>query len=125
MVYRVYHIPSGKNYIGKKYLWKKVIRPPLKGKKRRRIEWKQSDWQTYTTSSTQLKQMIEEGPLTDFKFDVLCVCTSKGNASYLEAKAQFDHNVLFDSKSFNNIIQCRINSIHVTDTPTIELKLKQ
>ena len=112
-VYLVIDKKTNKKYIGKKYIWKKIARPPLKGKKRRRIDYVQSDWKTYTTSCEPLSNAIKERPIEEFEFKILHLCSAKGLTSYLEAKEQFLQNVLLDDNFYNGIIQCRINSNHV------------
>lgn len=112
-VYLIVDKTTEKRYIGKKYLWVKVTKPPLKGAKRKRISWKQSDWQTYKSSCVDLSEKIDETNIDKFEFTILHVCKSKGMASYLEAKEQFDKNVLLDDRYYNGIIQCRINHRHL------------
>lgn len=46
-VYEITHKPTGKKYIGKKSLYHKKTRPPLKGYKRKRVEYVESDWLSY------------------------------------------------------------------------------
>ena len=53
-VYKITHIPTGKYYIGKKFFWKILKRPPLKGKKNKRHEKQPSDWKEYWGSSEEL-----------------------------------------------------------------------
>lgn len=112
-VYRITNLDTGKKYIGKKNFWRVVVRPPLKGQKRKRRTKVQSDWQTYVSSSEQLKGQIAEAGLDNFKREILEICYSKGMLSYTEAKMQFDLGVLFDDTYLNGIIQCRINAKHL------------
>jgi len=46
-VYCLTDTENGKKYIGKKKFTRKITRPPLKGKKRKRRSVAESDWQTY------------------------------------------------------------------------------
>lgn len=50
-VYFIKNKSTNEFYIGCKLLKKKITRPPLKGKKRRRIQYIESDWKTYCGSS--------------------------------------------------------------------------
>ena len=59
-VYRITDKESGKFYIGQKKMQKKVTRPPLKGKVRKRHIVKESDWKKYTSSSNDLNKDIFE-----------------------------------------------------------------
>ena len=67
--YMVRNISTGEYYYGVKKLYKKIKRPPLKGKKRNRIDYIESDWKTYTTSGT-LKEDIENNP-NDYFMEIL------------------------------------------------------
>ena len=59
-VYLITNTVSDMKYIGKKQIEKRTKRPPLKGKKRKRIIIGESDWKTYTGSSDRLNADIEE-----------------------------------------------------------------
>ena len=105
---------NNKKYIGQKRFWKKITRPPLKGKKRRRIEWVESNWQEYYGSNEELNLLVESN--TDpkrFKREILHLCNSTGEMNYLEAKEQFDRDVLLNDDYYNGIIQTRIHASHV------------
>lgn len=107
-VYCITEIDTGKKYIGKK-LWvttKKL--PPLKGKKRKRTKIVETDWRTYYGSSDTVKQMIEEKGADNYKREIIHFCYNKSELSYLEAKEQFDRNVLLSDEYYNGIINCRI-----------------
>lgn len=112
-VYRITNKADGKKYVGKKNFWKVVVRPPLKGQKRKRRTKVQSDWLIYTSSSDKLKADIADKGLSGFSREILEICYSKGMLSYTEAKMQFDLGVLFDDSYINGIIQCRINKSHL------------
>jgi len=103
--------PDGKKYVGKKLFVSKRKLPPLKGKTRRRTKISESDWKTYYGSSEQVQELIESGTL--FKREILHLCRSKGELSYLEAKEQFDREVLLRDDYFNGIIQVKIHASHV------------
>lgn len=112
-VYRITNKTTGTRYIGQKRFFKTIIRPPLKGQKRKRRSIVESDWKTYFSSSDVLKQQLAESSLDNFKKEILAICYSKGMLSYTEAKLQFDLGVLFDNTYQNGIIQTRINKTHV------------
>lgn len=112
-VYRITYKDSGKKYIGKKNFWKEIVRPPLKGQKKKRRTKVQSDWQTYTSSSDKLNKDVADLGLDSFDREILEICYTKGMLSYTEAKMQFDLGVLFDDTYLNGIIQCRINKSHL------------
>ena len=55
-VYELEDKSNGKKYIGKKLLWSKRRLPPLKGKKRKRTQIKESDWKDYYGSNDEVKR---------------------------------------------------------------------
>ena len=55
-IYLIINTINSKKYIGKKQLFSKTTKPPLKGKKRKRIEYKKSDYEKYYGSSEELKK---------------------------------------------------------------------
>jgi hypothetical protein len=112
-VYMITDLDNGMKYIGKKLFHTTQKLKPLKGKKRRRTVVKQSDWQEYFSSSDTIKALVEERGADTFHREILHLCRSKGELSYMEAKLQFDNDVLLRSDFYNGIIQCRINQSHV------------
>jgi hypothetical protein len=107
-VYQITENKTSMKYIGKKLFWKTIKRPPLKGKKRKRIEIVQSDWKTYFGSSEKVKLLVEQNGQDSFKREILRFCKTKGELSYFEAKIQFEKDVLLRDDYYNGIINCRI-----------------
>jgi len=112
-VYIITDKSNGKKYVGKKLFKSKRRLPPLKGKTRRRTKVVESDWQDYFGSSDEVKLLVEEHGRDNFVREILHLCDTKGIMSYLEAKEQFDRNVLLDDSYYNGIIQCKIHRSHV------------
>lgn len=112
-VYIITDNSNGKKYVGKKLFQSKRRLKPLKGKTRRRTKIVESDWQDYFGSSDEVKALVEEHGRDNFKREILHLCNTKGEMSYLEAKEQFDRNVLLDDTYYNGIIQCKIHRSHV------------
>jgi hypothetical protein len=108
-VYLITENDTNMKYIGKKLFWSTKKLPPLKGKKRKRTVVSQSDWKTYYGSSEELKLLIENNGSDNYTREILHLCTGKGEMSYLEAKQQFDRDVLLRDDYHNGIISCRIN----------------
>jgi len=108
-VYLITEKKTGMKYVGKKLLWRTIKRPPLKGKKRRRIEVVQSDWQNYFGSSEAVGLLVEEHGPDAFVREILRFCKGKGEMAYFETKEQFDREVLLRDDYYNGIIHCRIN----------------
>lgn len=112
-VYLITEIDTGKMYIGKKLFWSTRKLPPLKGKTRKRTVKKQSDWKEYYGSSEELKLLVEKKGDLAYHREILRLCKSKGECSYYEAKEQFNRDVLFSDKYYNEFIGCKIHSKHV------------
>jgi len=112
-VYLLTDLTNNRKYIGKKLFVSKRRLPPLKGKTRRRTVVKESDWKTYYGSSEEVQQLVESN--VQFKREILHLTKTKGTLSYLEAKEQFDRNVLLTDEYYNGIIQCKIHASHVKD----------
>lgn len=112
-VYIITDKSTGKMYVGKKLFWSKKTLPPLKGKTRKRRSVVESDWQKYYGSSDLVKQLLKEHGEETFHREILHLCKAKGEMGYLEAKEQFDRNVLLDDNYYNGIINCKIHRSHV------------
>lgn len=109
-VYLITNLTNGKKYIGKKLAKFKVTKKPLKGKKNKRRSTKESDWRTYWGSSDHLNADVEQLGPENFTREILYYCTSRGELSYLEAKEQFDREVLKTDEYYNGIINVRVGS---------------
>jgi len=107
-VYLITNNNNGMKYIGKKLAKFKTTKPPLKGKKNKRRGTKESDWRTYWGSNDHLKADVVELGEDKFTREILYFCTSRGIASYLEAKEQFDREVLLTDDYYNGIINVRV-----------------
>ena len=112
-VYVITDLANNKKYVGKKTLVSKRKLPPLKGKTRRRTKIVESDWQKYYGSSDEVRQLVEENGAESFKREILHLCKSKGEMSYLELKEQMDREVLLNDEYYNGIIQVKIHRNHV------------
>ena len=111
-VYEILDTQNNKKYIGKKLLVSKKKLPPLKGQKRKRIKIVETDWETYYGSSESVKLLVEERKET-FVRRILHFCKSKGELSYVEAKEQFDREVLLSDDYYNEFIGVKIHSAHI------------
>jgi hypothetical protein len=116
-VYQVTEKSTGMKYIGKKFFWRQKTLPITKTRKRRKKVLVESDWRTYCGSSETVKQILNESGLNAFDREILHLCKTKGECSYMEAKIQFDRDVLLRDDYYNGIIQCRINRKHLKMEP--------
>jgi hypothetical protein len=109
-IYEITNKVNGKKYIGKKQCIRKIKRKPLKGKTRNRIDHKESDWKTYTSSSNELNEDIQKHGKDNFEFRILKVCGSKWELGYEEIKEQIARDVLRRDDYYNGIINVRIGT---------------
>jgi hypothetical protein len=109
-IYEITNKVNSKKYIGKKQCVRKIKRKPLKGKTRNRIDHKESDWKTYTSSSNELNEDIQKYGKENFEFRILKVCGSKWELGYEEIKEQIARDVLQRDDYYNGIINVRIGT---------------
>jgi len=109
-IYEITNKVNGKKYIGKKQCVRKIRRKPLKGKTRNRIDHKESDWKTYTSSSSELNEDIQKYGKDSFEFRILKICGSKWELGYEEIKEQIARDVLRRNDYYNGIINVRIGT---------------
>lgn len=107
-VYLITNTTNNKKYIGKKLAKFKKTRPPLKGKKNKRRSKVESDWKDYWGSSEHLQQDVQQLGEDKFTREILYYCESRGIASYLEAREQFERRVLETDEYYNGIINVRV-----------------
>lgn len=112
-VYCITDLRNNKKYIGKKLFISTRRLAPLKGKSRKRVVKKESDWQDYYGSSEEVKLLVEELGTSNFKREILHLCNTKGELSYMELKEQMDREVLLDDSYYNGILQVKIHRSHV------------
>ena len=107
-VYLITNNTNDKKYVGKKLAKFKTTKPPLKGKKNKRRGTKESDWREYWGSSDNLKEDVLALGEDKFTREILYFCPSRGVASYIEARDQFERKVLLSDEYYNGIINVRI-----------------
>jgi len=107
-VYLITNLTNNKKYVGKKLAKFKTTKPPLKGKKNKRRGTKESDWRTYWGSSDHLNNDVAELGEDKFRREILYYCPSRGVASYIEAREQFERRVLETDDYYNGIINVRV-----------------
>jgi|TARA_B100000073_G_scaffold324197_1_gene306889 hypothetical protein len=107
-VYLITNLTNNKKYVGKKLAKFKTTKPPLKGRKNKRRGKKESDWRTYWGSSDHLNADVLELGEDKFRREILYYCPSRGVASYLEAREQFERRVLETDDYYNGIINVRV-----------------
>ena len=114
-IYRITNISNGYDYVGRKYFTTIKKRPPLKGKKNKRLETIETDWKIYWGSSNRLLADIEQLGKVNFTREIIHLCNSRGETNYMEAYYQFKENVLLRENNYNGIIQLKLGSNSVKD----------
>lgn len=107
--YRLTHVQTSQQYIGKKQFFSKT-RKKIKGRKNRKIIIKESDWMKYTSSSRYVNEIIDEHGIEIFTFEIISLHETKGSLYYEEVRLQVIEDVLRakmingDNKYFNRQI---------------------
>ena len=118
-VYLITNITTSRKYIGKKLA--KFSRTSVKTvtlksgiKKKKKIRSKiDSDWLTYYGSSVELSKDIVELGKDNFTREILFLCKSKAECSYIEAREQFSRRVLESTEYYNGQISIRVHGSHI------------
>jgi hypothetical protein len=122
-VYMVTDIQNGMKYIGKKNFYSRTKLKPLKGQTRKRTKVVESDWQSYHGSSDEVKSLVEEFGASRFKREILHLCTTKGEMSYMEMKEQIVRDVLLKpDEYYNAFVGGKIHRNHLKKMFTSEVK---
>lgn len=118
-VYLITNLVSGRKYIGKKLAkfsktTYKTVKLKNGNKKRKKIRSKiDSDWLTYYGSNLELQKDVETLGADNFTREILYLCKSKAECSYIEAREQFTHRVLESSDWYNGQISVRVHGSHI------------
>ena len=104
-VYRITEKSTDKFYIGIKQLYKQIKRPPLKGKKRKRICQLESDWRTYCSSSGVISESIQENE-DGFHFEILSFHPSKSALKIEEARLVIEN--IYNPQCYNEVVNLRV-----------------
>ena len=118
-VYCIVNSTNNRKYIGKKlskFSKTKYKMVTLKSgiKKRKKIKSKvDSDWMEYYGSSLELSADVKCLGVDSFTREILHLCKSKAECSYLEAREQFSRRVLESEDYYNNQISVRVHGSHI------------
>lgn len=97
-IYKITNTKTNEYYIGKKNIYQRRTLPPLKGYKRKRKVIKESKWQSYRSSNSEVKEWNEDY----ITLEILRFCKSKKSLTYYELQEQFAHDVLSDPLAKND-----------------------
>jgi hypothetical protein len=109
-VYCITNLLDNRKYIGKKFFTKSG-RKQIKGKIKK-IR-KQSDWSSYYGSNEELKKDVEVIGADKFKREILYLCKSRSECSYLETYEIFKQNALLNEDYYNSWVSAKITKRHV------------
>ena len=118
-VYLITNNLSKRKYIGKKLAkfsktTYKTVKLKNGTKKKKKIRSKiDSDWREYYGSNTELNKDVETLGKENFSREILFYCKSKAECSYIEAREQFQHQVLESNDYYNGHIQVRVHGNHI------------
>lgn len=112
-VYLITNLETGKKYIGKKFCWRVIKRPPLKGKKRKRHEKVESDWKDYFGSSEKLQEDVGSLGTGKFSREILHICYSKSECTYWEAYEQYARHAIISEDYYNDWIAGKVRRAHL------------
>lgn len=109
-VYLITNLDTGKMYIGKKFFWSMKSKQ-VKGKKKRYKA--ESDWKDYYGSNATLCEDVEKNGAHRFQREILHLCKTKSECAYLEAKEQFERDVILNQKYYNDWIMVKVRRAHL------------
>lgn len=121
-IYLITNLTNNKKYVGQKVFYNKVSKKPLKGKTKRRISKKFSNWTEYYGSNDELKLLVEQIGGENFKREIIRLCKSKSEMNYWESYEIFARHAIVSDDYYNNWISCRINKNQLSKVKFDEVK---
>lgn len=109
-VYLITNTISGKMYVGKKIFFSSKTIQKNKKKKRIKVE---SDWKSYYGSNQTLKDLVLLQEKKFFTREILHICYSKSQCSYLEIKEQLLRDAILSPDYYNDWVSCKITRKHM------------
>jgi|TARA_B110000908_G_C10263797_1_gene461644 hypothetical protein len=114
-VYLITNTISNRKYIGRKYFGT-TRRVKVKGKTRRKVIRKESDWRSYVGSSKSVLADVLSIGISNFKFEILFLGETKGQVNYMEENLQHKANVMIRTDYYNDCVGSRkFVSVKFTD----------
>jgi len=114
-VYLITNTISDRKYIGRKYFGT-TRRVKVKGKTRRKVIRKESDWRSYVGSSKSVLADVLSVGISNFKFEILFLGETRGQVNYMEENLQHKANVMTRTDYYNDCVGSRkFVSVKFTD----------
>ena len=114
-VYLITNRKTGRQYVGKK-LFRFSKSRKVKGKRQKKLV--SSDWMTYYGSNKVLKEEVSLLGEDHFKREVLHLCRTKGEASYMEAKEIILRDAIAKDSFYNEWLMVRVTRNHLPKPET-------
>lgn len=92
-IYRITNLENGMMYIGRKQ-FHSINRKKIANRVNRKKVIKESNWKTYTSSSSIINQLINDYGKDKFKFEIIELCRTKAELVYREVEIQWEEKVL-------------------------------
>jgi hypothetical protein len=92
-IYRIIDKKNNREYIGKKQFKERTSKKLVTRKNKIWTE-KESNWKRYTSSSTELNEVIKNDPRENFIFIIESLRNTKGSLTYAEVECMIDNDVL-------------------------------
>ena len=109
-VYLITNILTGRKYIGKKFFTKAKTKQVNGKKKKIRVA---SDWETYWSSSEELKAEVIKNGEEQYTREILHLCKMRSACSYWETYEIFTRHALLSDAYYNAWVSCKIHKKHV------------
>lgn len=109
-VYCITNLTNNRKYIGKKTFH--FTRTKIINGKRKKVKIP-SDWEIYYGSNKILQEEVITNGINNYRREILHLCKTKSEASYLELKEQMINNVLETDDYYNEYIMVKINKKHL------------
>jgi hypothetical protein len=97
---------DGTKYVGKKNFYS-TSRKRQPGKSRRTVTVRESNWKSYLSSSETVKSKLKAGEKL-VRREVLHLCKTLGQATYMELHEQVQRNVLCNPEYLNGLIYAKV-----------------
>ena len=109
-VYLITNSSTGRKYVGKKSFTTQKIRTKAGKRKKVRVE---SDWKTYIGSCDTLKEEAGIIGVEYFEREILHICYSKAEMTYLELAEQVKREVLLSNDYYNGWLSARVSQANL------------